>query len=187
MYIILTPWRVESLFERFSPFNTLYFIGNALYQPLSTSSGLILGAGANRASPGISIGRTAIVVVRTPYIWSYVSVLPYRWDFGPGNRTRDILPVFWSPHQGAGPCLLDLHQFKWVPNIDLYIHWIANSYPPSTEQMSLVERRHRRYPGSVHARWAWFLSGKVQIFCSWYWKNSMLSSIFSSFSVKYFS
>ena len=76
----------------------------------------MLGTGASRALPGISIGWTAIVVVRTPYeyIWSYVSVLLYRWDFGLGNRTRDMLPVFWSPHQGAGPFLLDL-QFQVAP------------------------------------------------------------------------
>ena len=55
-----------------------------------------------------ALGRTAIVVVRTPYISSYVSVLPYRWDFALENRTRDMLPVFWSPHQGAGPFLLNL-------------------------------------------------------------------------------
>ena len=47
------------------------------YKPLSTGSGSILGAGASSASFEISITRTAIVVVRTPYIWSYVSVLLY--------------------------------------------------------------------------------------------------------------
>ena len=43
-----------------------------------------------------------------------------------------------------------------VAAIDLYKHWIANSYSPSTEQMSLIERRHRRFPVSVHALRAWF-------------------------------
>ena len=37
-------------------------------------------------------------------------------------------------------------------HIDLYKHWIAYSYSPSTEQMSLIERRHRRFRESVHAR-----------------------------------
>ena len=78
-------WKVLS-------FYTHYTLSVPPYQPLSTGSGSILGAGASRASPGISIGRTAIVVVRTPYIWSYVSVLPYRWGFGLGNWTRGMLP-----------------------------------------------------------------------------------------------
>ena len=43
---------------------------------VSNGSGSILRAGADRASPDISIGQTAIVVVRTSYIWSYISVLP---------------------------------------------------------------------------------------------------------------
>ena len=91
-------WKVFKVLS----FYTHYTSSVPPYQPLSTGSGSILG-------PGISIGRTAIVVVRTPYIWSYVSVLPYRWDFGLGNRTRDMLPpVFWSPPQGAGPFFLDL-------------------------------------------------------------------------------
>ena len=94
-------WKVCSI-------HTHYTLSVPPYRTLSTGSGSILEAGASRASPGISIGRTAIVVVRTPYIWNYVSVLLYRWDFGLGNRTRDILPVFWSSHQGAGPFLLDL-------------------------------------------------------------------------------
>ena len=61
----------------------LYSIGTTL----STGSGSILGAGASRALPGISIRRTAIVVaiVRTTYIWNYVSVLLYRWE-PPGAR-----------------------------------------------------------------------------------------------------
>ena len=70
-----------------------------------------ISMGASHVSPGISIGRTAIVVVRTPYIWSYVSVLLYQWDFGLGNLTRDMFPIFWSPNQGAGSLLLDI-QFK---------------------------------------------------------------------------
>ena len=57
-------WKVLS-------FCTHYTLSVPPYQPLSTGSGSILGCGATRASPGISIERTAIVVVRTPYIWSY--------------------------------------------------------------------------------------------------------------------
>ena len=84
-------------------------------QPLSTGSGSILGAGASRASPGISIGRTAIVVVRTPYIWSYVSVLLYRRDFGLGNRPETCSQTF-------GHCTEALvlsfwtYSFRWGPN-----------------------------------------------------------------------
>ena len=78
MYVILlTPRRVASFFKRFSSF-THYTLSVPPYQLLSTDSGSILGAEASRASSKINIGRTAIVVDRTPYIWSYVSVLPYR-------------------------------------------------------------------------------------------------------------
>ena len=63
--------------------------------PLITGPGSIFGTEAIRASPGIRIGRTAIVVVCMSYIWSYVSFLLYRRDFGPGRRTRNMLPVFW--------------------------------------------------------------------------------------------
>ena len=94
-------WKVFS-------FYTHYTLSVPPYQPLLTGSRLIVGAGAIRASPGISIGRTAIVVVRTPYISSYVSVLLHRWDFSLGNGTRGMLPVFWSLHRGAGLLLLDL-------------------------------------------------------------------------------
>ena len=59
MYIILTPRRVASFFERFSSFYTHYTSSVPPYQPLSTGSGLILEAGASRTSPGINIGRTA--------------------------------------------------------------------------------------------------------------------------------
>ena len=78
MYITLTPRRVAIFFLKVISFYTHYTLSVPPYQPLSTGSDSILGAGASRASAGISIGRTAIVVVRTPYIWSYVSVLPYR-------------------------------------------------------------------------------------------------------------
>ena len=79
MYVILlTLRRAASFFERFSSFTHTTLL---LVPPLSTGSGSILEAGASSASPGISIGRRAIVVIRTPYIWSYVSVLPYRWKW----------------------------------------------------------------------------------------------------------
>ena len=113
MYIILTPRRVASFFWKVLSFYTHYIIGTAL-STVVNRSGLLLGAGASGASPGISIGQTATVVVRTPYISSYVSALPYRWDFGLGNRTRDMLPVFWSPHQGAGSFLLDLRMERYM-------------------------------------------------------------------------
>ena len=82
------------------------------YQPLSTGSGCILGARASRAWPEIGIGRTAIVVVRMPYIWSCARVLLYRWDFGLGNRTRDMHPIFWSPRALS----FWTYSFKWVAN-----------------------------------------------------------------------
>ena len=74
--LILPPRGVASFFERFSPFtHTIlyrYHIINRC-QPVP-----VRFSGPELVAPGISIGRTATVVVRTPYIWSYVSVLPYR-------------------------------------------------------------------------------------------------------------
>ena len=84
-----------------------FFYPSLSVPPLSTGSGSILEAGARCASPGISIERTGIVVVRTSYIWSYISVLLYRGDFGLGNRTRHMLPIVCSPHEGVSPFLLD--------------------------------------------------------------------------------
>ena len=107
IYSIDCPKSCKFFWKVFS-FYTLYTLSVPPHRPLSTGSSSILGARASRASPGFSIGRTDILVVRTPYIWSLVSVLLYRWNFGLGNRTRDMLQVFWSPHQGAGPFLLDL-------------------------------------------------------------------------------
>ena len=95
---LLFIWKVFS-------FYTHYTFSIPPYQSLSTGSGSILGAEASRTSLGISIGiRIGIVVIRSPY----VRVMLYRWDFGLGNRTRDKLPVFWSPYQGADFFLLDL-------------------------------------------------------------------------------
>ena len=99
-------WKVLS-------FYTHYTLSVPPYQSLAADSGSILEAGANRASPGISIGRIAIVVVSTPYIWSYVTVLPYRWDFGLGNRTRDMLPSFLITTPRRWPLT---YSFRWVPN-----------------------------------------------------------------------
>ena len=82
----------RKFFSKVLSFCTHYTLSVLPYEPLSTGSGSFLGARASRASPGISIVRTAIVVVRTPYTWSYVSVLLYQWDFGLGNRNRDMLP-----------------------------------------------------------------------------------------------
>ena len=58
------------LFWKVISFHTHYTLSVPPYQPLSTGSSSILGAGASRAAPGISIGRTAIGVVRMHYIWS---------------------------------------------------------------------------------------------------------------------
>ena len=92
MYIVWTPRRVASFFVKVLSFYTHYTLSVPPCQPLSTGSGSILGAGASRASPGISIGRTANVVVRTPYIWSYVSVVLYRRDFGLGIEPETCSP-----------------------------------------------------------------------------------------------
>ena len=102
MYLDWLPVRLQVFSKGFLLLYTI-LLSVPPYQPLSTRSGSILGAGASLASPGISIGWTTVVVVRMPYIWSYVSVLPYWWDFGSENRTRYMFPVFWSPDQGAGP------------------------------------------------------------------------------------
>ena len=111
MYIILTPRRVASFFERFSPFTHTIRYRYRLINRCQPVPVRFSGPELFAPQPAISIRRTAIVVVRTPYIWSYISVLLYRWDFGLGNGTRDMLPVFWSPHQGAGTFFWDL-QFQ---------------------------------------------------------------------------
>ena len=67
VYYIDSPKGCKFFWKLLS-FYTHYTLSVPPYQPLSTGSGSILGAGATRTSPGISIGRTAIVVVRTPYI-----------------------------------------------------------------------------------------------------------------------
>ena len=113
--IILIPRRIASFFLKVLYFYTHYTLSVSPYQPFSTGCGSILEAGASHVSPGISIGRIAIVVVRKLYTWSYISVLLYRWDFGLGNRIRNMLPVFWLPHQGAGRFILGL-QFYVGPN-----------------------------------------------------------------------
>ena len=103
MYVCILHWLPDGLQVFWKVLSyTNYTLSVPPYQPLSTGSASILGAGATRASPGISIVQTAIVV-HTPFIWSYINVLLYRWDFSLENRTRDMLRVFWSRHQGAGP------------------------------------------------------------------------------------
>ena len=115
MYIILTPRRVASFFERFCLFTHTILYRYPPYQPLSTGSGSILGAGASRPSPGISIGRTAIVVVRTPCIWSYVSscltdetsvseIEPETCSQSFGHHNEALALSFWT------------YSLRWVPN-----------------------------------------------------------------------
>ena len=106
MYVCILYSLPEGLqfFWKVLSFYTHYNLSLLPYQPLSTSPGSILGTGASLASPGISIGRTAIVVVRTPYIWSYgqYPALPVRlrsWESNPRHAAKS----FWSPHQGADP------------------------------------------------------------------------------------
>ena len=82
MYIRLTSRRVASFFEKFSPFTHTLLQRYRPYQSVP-----VRFSGPELESPGISIRRTAIV--RTSYIWSYVSVLHYRLDFGLGNQTRE--------------------------------------------------------------------------------------------------
>ena len=142
-------WKVLS-------FYTHYTVSVPPYQPLSTGSGSILGAGASRASPGISSARTAIVVVRTPYIRSYVSVLPYRWDFGLGNRTRDMPPVFCH-HTRALALSFWTYSFRWVPN--------------HQEPEKHLEKIHWCWPGSNPGRlisglpYSEYFFHIVEIFC----------------------
>ena len=82
-------------------------LGVSLSVPLSFSSlngsGSILGAETRRSSPRFSIGRTIIVVSR--YVLHLelrqCPALPAR--LRSRVRTQNILPVCWSPHQGAEP------------------------------------------------------------------------------------
>ena len=64
------------------------------YRFFVTRFGSILRAGPNHTSPGISIGRASILVIRTSYIWSYAIFLIHQRDFGSGNQTQDMIPVF---------------------------------------------------------------------------------------------
>ena len=77
------------------------------YQPLSTGSWSILEAGASRASPGISIGRTAIVVVRAPISGatsvscftgetSVLGIEPETWSQSFGHYTKALAVSFWT-------------------------------------------------------------------------------------------
>ena len=113
MYIILTPRRVGNFFERFSPFTHTILYRYRLInrcQPVPVDS-----RGRSYSRFTWNQQRTALVVVRTPYIWSYVSILPYRWDFGLGNRTRDMLPVF-GHHTKALAFSFWTYSFRWVSN-----------------------------------------------------------------------
>ena len=102
MYVCIHVYCIDSrksckfFFLKVCSFYTHYTLSVPPDQPLATGSGSTLEAGASCAPSGISIGRRDIVVVCKPYIRSYVSALLYRWDFGLGNRTRDMLPIFWE-------------------------------------------------------------------------------------------
>ena len=100
-------WKVLS-------FYTYYTLSVPPHKPLSTGS--ILGSGASRASPGIIIGRTAIVVIRTAYMWSYFSVLdlPVRLRSRESNL-RHRLKSF-SHHPKTLALSFWTYSFKWVPN-----------------------------------------------------------------------
>ena len=77
MYInILTPRRVGSFFEFLSLYTHLYryrLINRCQRIPVRFS-------GPELVAPHLesALDEQSIVVVRTPYIWGYVSVLPYR-------------------------------------------------------------------------------------------------------------
>ena len=116
MYTILTPRKVATFFERFSPFYTHYTLLVHPYQPLSTGSGSILGAGARRSSPGISIARTAIVVVGTPYIWSYVSVLYFTGKTSVSRIELEACFQSFGHHLQALAHFFWTYSFRWVPN-----------------------------------------------------------------------
>ena len=97
----------------------LHFYRCHLYQPLATGSGSILGAGSSRALPGIGIGRRAIVVVSTRYIWSYVNskagVLPLRLrsqEFNP----RHALSLLVITPRHYWPFPFWIYSLRWIPN-----------------------------------------------------------------------
>ena len=114
--------------------HTLYFYRCHLHQPFSTGSYSTLGAEASRVSPGISIGRTVIVVIRTPYIWSYVSVLALTVRL----RSRESNPrtCSQSHHTKALALSFWTYSFRWVPNhqgpekLLEKIHWCWPGFEP---------------------------------------------------------
>ena len=113
MYVCILYWLPEGLrffFKRFlSPFIHTILYRYRLVNPLSTGSGSILGDGASRASPGISIGRTDSRAWFARSISGATSVvLPYGETSVSGIEPETCSQVFWSPHQGAGPFLSDL-------------------------------------------------------------------------------
>ena len=142
LYVCIFHWFPEGLqvFFKVLSFCTHSTLSVLPYQPLSTSSGSILGARASCASPGISIGRTAyIVVVHTPYIrayiWSYLSVLLYRWDFVSGIEPETCFQSF-GHHTKALALSFGTYSFRWIPNHRELenrlekIHWCWSGFEP---------------------------------------------------------
>ena len=115
MYINIDSPKVCKFFWKVLSFYTLYTLSVPPYQPLSTGSGSILGAGASRASPAISIGQTAIVVVRTPYIWNYVSCCLTGETSVSGIEPETCFQSF-GHHTKALALSFRTYSFRWVPN-----------------------------------------------------------------------
>ena len=128
MYTILAPRRVASFFETFSPFTHTILYRYRLINR-STGSGSNLGTEASRTSPGISIRRTVISRgSHTLYLeLRQCPALPVRLRSRESNP-RHAPKSFWSPHQGAGPFLLDLQVlggFRTTRNQKNRAAWLA--------------------------------------------------------------
>ena len=102
----IDPRRAASFFDKFS-----HFTHTTLLSVPPVSTGSILGTGASRASPGISVGWTAIVAVRTPYIWCLA--LPVRLRFRESNPRH--APKSFGHHTKALALSFWTYSFRWVP------------------------------------------------------------------------
>ena len=116
MYIVLIPRRVASFFQRFSPFTHTILYQYHLINSYQTVPVRFSGAGASRASPGISIERTAIVVVRAPYIWSYLSVHCFTSETYVSGIEHETCSQYFSHHAKALALSFWTYSFRWVPN-----------------------------------------------------------------------
>ena len=133
MYIILTPRTGCTFFSKVLFFYTHYTVSVPPYQPLSTGSGSILKAGPSRASPGISIGRAAVVrVSHALYLeLRQCPALPVIL-----RRFRECSQSFG--HHTKAQCLsFWTYNLRWVPNHQEpeekhleKIHWCWPGFEP---------------------------------------------------------